>query len=299
MNILEIHEVKKYFRLRKSVIKALDGVDISIEEGITTSLVGESGCGKTTLAKTVLGFYKPDEGKIVFRGEDITDIAKKRKIVTRSIQIVFQNPFLSFDPRYTVFTTLYEAMVAQGRDDKRFFHQIIKDTLKSVGLGDECIFRYPHQLSGGQLQRVSIARALLCAPEVIILDEPTSNLDVSTTVKIIELFSLLQKEKRLTYLFISHNLKLVRNISHTVYVMYRGRIVESGHKDLVYNNPLHPYTKLLMEASEYKLKGSYEIRDEREGCVFSSRCPIRGKKCNISPEKVEKEKGHFVYCHYV
>ncbi len=300
MEILRTDKLVKHFKVKKRIVKALDGIDIFVKEKQTTALVGESGCGKTTLAKTILGFYNADSGKIFLRGKDITNVVKNRKFIQDNIQIVFQDPFLSFDPRYTTFSTLYETLKIIRRVPKEKGRGIIIDILNKVGFKEDVLSRFPHQLSGGQLQRISIGRALLRNPKIVILDEPTSNLDVSTTVRIIELLDRLQEDHSLSYLFISHNLKLIKNISHYIFVMYYGKIVEYGPKECIWKNPLHPYTKLLIEASEYKIKDvSLKEKEDTEGCLFKNRCLLRSKKCDIEPERKEVERGHFVYCHFV
>ena len=286
--------------MKKRVIKALDGIDIFLHQGETTALIGESGCGKTTLAKILLGFYSIDSGKIFFEGKDISDLKHNLPIIRKNIQIVFQNPYLSFDPNYSVFSTLYEVLSTFSKVSKKDAYTVVGDILKKVGLDTNILFRYSHQLSGGQLQRVSIARALIKNPRVIILDEPMSSLDVSTTKKMISLLNLLKQKISVTYLFISHNLKLVRNIAHYVFIMYQGKIVECGPKESIYNNPLHPYTRLLLEASEYKLKELFSVRDgEKEGCLFRIRCNDEALHCKIEPRLREVEPNHFVSCHHV
>ncbi len=300
MDLLDIQNIKKYFKQPWGINYALDGVDMSIKEKATTALVGESGCGKTTLAKTILGFYRPDSGKILFKGEDITDVKTNNKLVRENIQIVFQNPFLSFNPRYTAFATLYEAVRAMNNISKKEVRGFLVESLNSVGLGEEFFFRYPHQMSGGELQRLSIARALINKPKIVILDEPTSSLDISTAVNILKLLAKLQQEALLSYFFISHNLKLVKRIAHYVFVMYYGKIVEYGLKEQIYGFPRHPYTKLLLDACEYKMK-DYPASGSKhkQGCVFREICPHSKDICGNEPEKTEIEPNHFVFCHFV
>jgi peptide/nickel transport system ATP-binding protein len=320
--ILEAKGLTKYFFQGRRVIKALDGVDIFIKKGLTTGLVGESGCGKTTLAKTLIGLYRPNQGTIFFEGKDITDVSKNARFVRENIQIVFQNPYLSVDPRYTMFSTLYEALTVYRRVTKDKAMPILEDVLREVELDKSMFLRFPHALSGGQLQRVCIARSLVNRPKLLLLDEPTSNLDASTTYKIIKLLTTLQKELSLSYLFISHNLKLVKHISHYIFVMYSGRIVEWGKSDSIYNNPLHPYTQLLLKASSYQLKdlsrplaeglkpqGGDELRPSKgrglsgysdqigEGCVFGDRCPYKMERCKISPPAKKIDEDQEVYCY--
>ena len=299
MNIVETKDLKKYFKRKRRLVKAVDGVDMFIERNKVAALVGESGCGKTTLARTLLGFYNADGGRIFLENRDVTKMRENYSFVRREIQVVFQNPSLSLDPRYTVLMTLLETLRVFRKINADAAKSIIISFLKKVGLNESSLSLYPHQLSGGQAQRVSIARALINKPKVVILDEPTSNLDVSTTVKIIDLLTDLKDKESLSCLFISHNLKLVAKIADYIFVMYCGKIVEYGPKDAVYYNPLHPYTKLLIEASEYKLRDISVRREVLGGCVFRGRCSYKKQRCEIEPGRKEAEPGHFVFCHFV
>ena len=296
-DIIRTEGLCKYFRQKGTVIKAVDGVDVSVKKGKITALVGESGCGKTTIARIILGFYKPDGGKIYYEDTQIHPY-RDRSIIKRNVQVVFQNPFLSFDPRYTVFSILYETLSVFRHIKKKKAYPLIEEVLKMVELSGELFNHYPHQLSGGQLQRLSLARALINNPSVVILDEPTTNLDVSTSAKIIALLKNLQDKQLLSYLFISHNLKLVRKIAHYVFVMYNGKIVEFGSCREVYENPLHPYTRLLIEAANYKIKGTLEEK-KKSGCVFRGRCNRESKICKDTPLIKEINKEHYVFCHNI
>ncbi len=295
MTILKSDNLRVYFKQKGRTVKALDGVDIILKAGATTAVAGESGCGKTTFAKSVLGFYKPQAGSIYYNESDITK-RENEPTIRKNIQIVFQNPFLSIDPRYTVFSTLFETISVFKKIDRKTAKEKIIKALQEVELSEDVLESYPHQLSGGQIQRVCIARSLINQASLVVLDEPTSSLDVTTASKIIELLKKLQKQHNMTFLFISHDLKLLQNIAQDCFIMYYGKIVESGPIKSVYNNPLHPYTKLLMEAAQHKLKsiGEYEI--PTVGCPFYPRCSQRMSECRGGYVKKEPESGHFVYC---
>lgn len=296
--MIEIKNLKVHFRHNHRTVNAVDGVDFFLTQGITTSLAGESGCGKTTLARAILGFYKPKAGSITLNKIDITQ-KRHEGYLRKNVQIVFQNPYSSVDPRYTVQKTLHEALTVFQKVSPANARELIVDSLSQVELGEEVMNRYPHQLSGGQVQRVCIARALINRPPVIILDEPTSSLDIVTSTKVIDLLARLQKQHNLTFLFISHNLKLLKKIAHFSFIMYCGKIVEYAAKEVLYSNPLHPYTKLLLDASYQRLSQINEGLSVQEGCPFISRCPVHKADCANVPALREIEPGHFVACHYI
>ncbi len=291
--ILKTENLKKYF-FKKETIKAVDGVNLLIKKNRVTALVGESGCGKTTLAKLILGFYKPCEGRIFFKNIEITN-PKNEKVIRDNIQIVFQNPYNSLDPYKTIFFSLWEARAKVEKLKKREAEDFFKEYLKKVGIEENILFRFPHQLSGGQVQRVSIARAIIRNPQILILDEPTSFLDITTALKILDLLKELKENFSLSYLFISHNLKLVKKIADYVFIMFGGKIIEAGPIHQIFNKAFHPYTKLLLEAADYKLEEITSFKREG-GCVFRKYCPYQEEKCKYPPPLKKVDDKHFYYC---
>ncbi len=253
--ILEIKNLKKYYPIKrqnfakkKKFVRAVDGVSFSLSQGRTLGLVGESGCGKSSLARTILRLIELDSGLIFFKGEDITSFSyRKMKSLRRNMQIIFQDPFNSLDPRFTVLEIVSEGLVNFfSRKDKRKFYQKAAQALEAVGLSKDFLSRYPHEFSGGQRQRISIARALVLEPELLILDEPVSSLDVSIQAQIINLLVDLQKKRGLSYIFIAHDLGVVRHISDQVCVMREGKIIERGKTETIFENPACPYTQKLL-----------------------------------------------------
>ncbi len=317
MEILEVIELKKYFNtkaefLQKScVVKAVDNVSFKIMEGEILGLVGESGCGKTTCGKTVLKIYEPDSGKIIFRGDDITHLGRKEMRSYRTkMGIVYQDPFGSLDPRMTVGSIISEPMEIHNlypkseRDDK------VKEIMEKVGLTSEQMNRYPHEFSGGQRQRIGIARTLALNPEFVVADEPVSALDVSIQAQILNLMQDLQKEFGFTYLFITHDLSVIKHICDRVGVMYVGKMVEMAPKKALFKNPKHPYTEALLSAVPSvnpKVRQKHIILEgdvpspinPPSGCRFHERCFKKiGKICETKePELIEVGKNHFVACH--
>ncbi len=310
-------EYETYSKLHgsKLFVKANDGIDLVIHEGETVGLVGESGCGKSTLGRTLLKLYKPTAGQIFFDGEDITNYSVNQMRALRpEMQIIFQDPYSSLNPKMTVGQIIGEAVLEHGmfkKNDPKY-EEYVKETMRTCGLDDYMIYRYPHEFSGGQRQRIGIARSLALRPKFIVCDEAVSALDVSIQSQVINLLNDLQKEFNLSYLFISHDLSVVKHISDRIGVMYLGNMVEFTDKRSLYANPLHPYTKVLLSAiPETDLE---RVRTKRRiilegdipsniitptGCKFHTRCPIAKDICKrVDPEFKEMEPGHFVACHF-
>ncbi|MCK8815801.1 dipeptide ABC transporter ATP-binding protein [Natroniella sulfidigena] len=317
--ILEVNNLKKHFPVKgglfnkqQEVVKAVDGLSFNVRKGETLGLVGESGCGKSTTGRVLLRLLNATEGEVLFEGQDIHSLNKKElRSLRREMQMIFQDPYASLNPRMKVGDIIGEPLeihgLAKGREKKR----IVKDLLDKVGLVPDYISRYPHEFSGGQRQRIGIARALAVDPKVIVCDEPVSALDVSVQAQVINLMKDLQKELELTYIFIAHDLSVVRHISDRVAVMYLGRIVELADKNKLYEDPKHPYTKALLSAIPV---ADPEVKREKiilegdvpspinppSGCTFHTRCPFAEEICKREvPEFAEQEEEHFVACHLV
>ena len=294
---------------------ANDGIDLIIHEGETVGLVGESGCGKSTLGRTILKLYKPTAGEIFFEGENITNYTVTQMMPLRKkMQIIFQDPYSSLNPKMTVGQIIGEALLEHGMFKKKdpAYEKYVKEIMNTCGLADYMIYRYPHEFSGGQRQRIGIARALALKPKFIVCDEAVSALDVSIQSQIINLLNDLQKEFHLSYLFISHDLSVVKHISDRIGVMYLGNMVEFTDKREMYANPLHPYTKVLLsaipETDLQKMRTKRRILLEGDipsniitptGCKFHTRCPIAKDICKREiPQFKEEKPGHFVACHF-
>ena len=313
--LIEVKDLKKYFQVGKhATLKAVDGVNFKIYKGETLGLVGESGCGKTTCGKTVMGLYEATGGQVIFDGTDIHSLNRKeKKEFTKRAQIIFQDPYSSLNPRMTVEDIIGEGIDIHGLYKGEERKQKIHELLELVGLNKEHALRFPHEFSGGQRQRIGIARALAVEPEFIVCDEPISSLDVSIQAQVVNLLIELQKKKNLTYLFIAHDLSMVKHISDRVGVMYLGNMVEFASSDELYSEPLHPYTKALMSAipipdpDEEKKKKRIPIEGEipspinpKPGCRFAARCRYATDACReATPELVEVKPDHFVACHRV
>ncbi len=296
--------MKKVFTtggLKKSLLYAVDDVSFSIAQGETLGLVGESGCGKSTLARVLLMLIPPSAGRVFYKNEEITAATGKRlKQIRAQMQIIFQHPESALNPRLKIYESLTEPMRVQGivknrKDEKEKALELIN----IVGIHEEHLNRYPHELSGGQIQRVVLARILSLQPEFIIADEPTSMLDVSVQAQVLNLLKKIQEQFNMTYLFISHDLDVVRWVSDRIAVMYCGSIVEIGPEDNVYKNPYHPYSSLLLNRTIKTPQFNAELTaslNEFKGCRFYPYCPKATDKCNIKPELEEVGEGHFVAC---
>ncbi len=315
--ILEVRHLKKYFTLKKtlmgkplSTLKAVDDVSFKIKAGETLGIVGESGCGKTTMGRTVLKLHQPTAGQIFFEGQDVAGYTPKQMRALRTkMQIVFQDPYSSLPPRSTVGDILAEPVRVHKIVPPDQVKEYVLNIMEQCGLRDYYYERYPHEFSGGQRQRICIARALAVSPKLVVCDEPVSALDVSIQAQIINLLKKIQKERQLTYLFISHDLSVVKYISDKIGVMYLGSMVEFGDKDKIFNNPMHPYTNALFSAvpnpdpnekgNRILLKGDIPSpANPPMGCKFHTRCPNCMEICkHIAPIYREYEEGHFVACH--
>lgn len=311
--LLEVSDLKKHFAMKnKKIIKAVDGVSFSIAKGETLGLVGESGCGKTTCGRTAIGLYAPTEGQALYRGQDIHLLkGSERKAFTKNVQVVFQDPYSSLDPKMRVIDIISEGLISHklvsSNAEKK---EAVQELLKLVGLRREHAMRYVHEFSGGQRQRIGIARALAVSPEFILCDEPISALDVSIQAQIVNLLMRLQKDRGLTYLFIAHDLAMVRHISDKVAVMYLGKIVEMGRTEQLFQKPQHPYTKALLESIPvadpiiekkrpyHLLRGEATTQEKSTGCVFASRCSYASERCYTEEPMIrEIEPGYSVACH--
>ncbi|MBX5444986.1 ABC transporter ATP-binding protein [Sphaerobacter sp.] len=318
--LLDVRDLYMHFPLTRGIIfqrkvgavQAVDGVTFQVRKGETLGLVGESGCGKSTTGRAILQLYKPTGGQVLFKGQDLTklDSGQMRKM-RRYLQMIFQDPYASLNPRMTVGSIISEPMQIHNLVPKNQRNERVQELLETVGLNPYFANRYPHEFSGGQRQRIGVARALAANPEFIVADEPVSALDVSIQAQIINLLEDLQEQFQLTYLFIAHDLSVVRHISDRVAVMYLGKIVELADRNALYEDPLHPYTKALLSAVPIP-DPVVEKKRERiiltgdvpspinppSGCHFHTRCPYAMDVCRkVEPRFVDQGGGHFVACH--
>ncbi|NKE04382.1 MULTISPECIES: ABC transporter ATP-binding protein [Mesobacillus] len=312
--LLSVKDLKKHFTMGKNeILKAVDGISFDIYKGETFGLVGESGCGKSTAGRTMIGLYDRTGGEVVFNGKDVHSLSEKEKFqFHKQMQMIFQDPYASLNPRSTVKEIISEPMEVHGMfPNKKERLERIYQLLEDVGLNRDHANRYPHEFSGGQRQRIGIARALALDPDFIIADEPISALDVSVQAQVVNLLKRLQEEKGLTYLFIAHDLSMVKQISNRIGVMYLGHIVELTASNQLYNKPLHPYTQALLSAIPIP---DPDVEDQREriilqgelpspmdppsGCVFRTRCQHAMDICaQKKPVWQEIDKNHYVACH--
>lgn len=317
--LIQVQQLKKYFPIRGGVfqrtignVKAVDGVSFQIGRGESFGLVGESGCGKSTIGRTILRLTEKTDGFISFKGQDIHKLSNKdMRSMRPKLQMIFQDPFGSLNPRIKVGEAIGEALIDHGLARRKDVRDRVVETMELCGLASYHYERYPHEFSGGQRQRIGIARALIMNPEFVVADEPVSALDVSIQAQIINLLSDLQREKQLTYLFISHDLSVVEHLCNRVGVMYLGSIVETASRNQLFGNPLHPYTKALMSAipipdptlkrERIVLEGDIPSpANPPSGCKFHTRCPIATELCKRQiPEYRDVGEGHYVACHLV
>ncbi len=315
--LLKVDGLKKYFPIKQGLlgrtvgeVKAVNDISFYVNEGETLGIVGESGCGKSTTGRTIMRLTEPTDGTIEFDGKDLLSLSNNamRKI-RGDIQMVFQDPYASLNPRHTVEKILEEPLIVHGMKDPKKRKQKVHDFLEVVGLNAFHAKRYPHQFSGGQRQRIGIAKALMTNPKLIVADEPVSALDVSIQAQVLNLMQDLQNEFNLTYIFIAHDLGVVRHISDRIIVMYLGKIVEISESESLNNNPLHPYTQALLSAvpvpdpkfekEEIILQGDMPSpANPPKGCIFHTRCPYKMDICTqVVPPLLEDKNGHSVACH--
>jgi oligopeptide transport system ATP-binding protein len=318
--LIEVRNLKKYFPITGGVlqrkvgdVKAVDDVSFQVFRGETLGLVGETGCGKTTVGRTMMRLYEPTAGKIIFEGIDLTALGEEQLRQTRKrMQMVFQDPYASLNPRMTVGSIIRAPLDVHTNMDRKEKHARIQELLDIVGLNPDFVNRYPHEFSGGQRQRIGIARALALEPDLIVCDEPISSLDVSIQAQVVNLLEELQKRIGLTYVFIAHDLSMVRHISDRIAVMYLGKVMELADRDEIYLNSLHPYTQALMSAVPIP---DPDLASERQriildgdipnpanppkGCNFNTRCPIAEERCFMEePVYREIKKNHWAACHF-
>ncbi len=307
--LLEVKNLKKYFKAGGGLLHAVDDVSFTLEAGKTLGVVGESGCGKTTLGRTVLHLTEPTSGEIYFEGQDISRPNKAElRAMREKMQIIFQDPYSSLDPRMSVSESIAEPLVVQGKLSKSEISDETDALMDTVGLADRYKNSYPHELDGGRRQRIGIARALALKPKFIVCDEPVSALDVSIQAQVINLMLDLQEERKLAYMFVTHDLSVVKYISDDIMVMYLGQMVEKAPSNELFKNPMHPYTKALLSAiplpklvpDKKRIIMQGEITspiNPKPGCRFMARCPHACEACTQPQELRELEPNHFVSCH--
>lgn len=306
--LIEVQHLKKYFKTHGGMLHAVDDVSFGIPKGATMGVVGESGCGKSTLGRTMIHLLDSTGGKILFEGQDVTTLNKRQTRKFReSATIIFQDPYSSLDPRFTVERIIAEPLTITRRFSKGEIADKVDELMNMVGIDPRLATAYPHELDGGRRQRIGIARALALDPKFIVCDEPVSALDVSIQAQVLNLLQDLQEQRGLTYLFVTHNMSVVRHISNHICVMYLGQLVETAETEAVFQHPLHPYTKALLSAipssdihkkvERIPMKGEITSPiDPKPGCRFAARCLYATERCRESQSLVEVEPGHFVSC---
>ncbi|MDW2796720.1 ATP-binding cassette domain-containing protein [Clostridium boliviensis] len=306
--VIEVKNLKKYFTTPRGMLHAVDDVTFTIEKGRTLGVVGESGCGKSTLGRTIIHLHESTEGQIFLNGTDVTNLkGKDLRHAREKMQIIFQDPYSSLDPRKTIDSTIREPLIVSRRFSKSQIEQKTQELMDLVGIDERLRKAYPHELDGGRRQRVGIARALALEPEFVVCDEPVSALDVSIQAQVLNLLKKLQKEKGLTYMFVTHDMSVVRHISDDICVMYLGQVVEKCPSKELFQKPLHPYTRALLSAipsTDIDKPNKREIlRGEitspvnpKPGCRFAARCPYAKEECSMQQKQQEVSPGHFVTC---
>ncbi len=306
--VIEVRDLKKYFATPHGMLHAVDNVTFTIEKGRTLGVVGESGCGKSTLGRTIIHLHESTSGQIFLEGEDVTRLkGRELRLAREKMQIIFQDPYSSLDPRKTISSTIREPLAVSKRYSRKEIEEKTAELMDLVGIDERLRMAYPHELDGGRRQRVGIARALALEPKFIVCDEPVSALDVSIQAQVLNLLKKLQQEKGLTYMFVTHDMSVVRHISDDICVMYLGQVVEKCPSKELFKNPLHPYTRALLSAipsadihnpnKREILKGEITSPiNPPPGCRFAARCPHATEACRQPQKQEEVSPGHFVTC---
>ena len=306
--VIEVQNLKKYFPTPRGLLHAVDDVTFTIEKGKTLGVVGESGCGKSTLGRTIIHLHESTSGKVLLEGEPVNNLkGKALRAAREKMQIIFQDPYSSLDPRKTADQTIREPLLVSGKYSKKEIEEKTTELMELVGIDERLRKAYPHELDGGRRQRIGIARALALDPKFVVCDEPVSALDVSIQAQVLNLLKKLQQDKGLTYMFVTHDMSVVRHISDDICVMYLGQVVEKCPSKELFKNPLHPYTQALLSAipstdihhptKRMVLKGEITSPiNPKPGCRFAARCPYATEACHQPQKQEEVSPGHFVTC---